>query len=561
MAALIVSVAALFTQPVLWYDAGLYHFQVVQWLSKYGAVPGLALIHARFGFTSAWFALAAPFNAGSLEAHTHSLIGGFALLLALLHLALCSRRVITHQGRLSDWFIIFASFIYLLPLLRYGVILVSSSPDVPVIILTVVSIWSILLLLEQSSPKQLDDSLAELQYEPSRAYASARSLNLPSLRNFQHSEASRVGEREQIYTPVQQRPDDLLDSTSLFDATLIPLILSVGTMTFKVSAVVLVAVSGWFYLSKRLTIQRMLAFAGISLLLMLPFLTFGVITSGCPLYPSTLLCTNLPWSVDQQQAAEITKIAQEWQRWSGPTPADATNWNWIEHWLGSEKQAAFLLICLLIAALVIAAVTEHHPVAGAAYVITASVLGSGLVMYSLPTLRIGLGYFCLLPAFSLALTAARQRIWAAISVFVIIGSASFWDTPIVTLSLMLLVFALAVLLLSLLKANYPKVMPLALLLLLLAISYCPFQLLWANVQYPIPALLPPAMPVVAEAQLKHRRSHNIRFVEPNPSDFRCWATPLPCTPYPTYRNIRLKDPKRGLGGGFVRSRKSAQKTT
>lgn len=57
-------VAAYTSQTITYYDTGLYHFQAIRWLSRFGAVPGLALIHSRFGFTSSWFALAAPFNAG-----------------------------------------------------------------------------------------------------------------------------------------------------------------------------------------------------------------------------------------------------------------------------------------------------------------------------------------------------------------------------------------------------------------------------------------------------------------------------------------------------------------
>lgn len=57
-----VVIANLTTQRVTWYDVGLYHFGSIRWLAEHGAVPGLALINSKFGFTSSWFALAAPFN-------------------------------------------------------------------------------------------------------------------------------------------------------------------------------------------------------------------------------------------------------------------------------------------------------------------------------------------------------------------------------------------------------------------------------------------------------------------------------------------------------------------
>ncbi|HEY9614847.1 LIC_10190 family membrane protein, partial [Allocoleopsis sp.] len=86
-------VAASASQKITFFDTGLYHFQVIRWLSRFGAVPGLALIHNRFGFTSSWFALAAPFNAGIFEARTAALTSGFAFLLASLHFLICLTRI------------------------------------------------------------------------------------------------------------------------------------------------------------------------------------------------------------------------------------------------------------------------------------------------------------------------------------------------------------------------------------------------------------------------------------------------------------------------------------
>jgi hypothetical protein len=64
---LILAVAVAFSvsiQTVTHVDTGLYHYQSVQWFSEFGAVRGLALIHSRLGFASAWFALVAPFDWG-----------------------------------------------------------------------------------------------------------------------------------------------------------------------------------------------------------------------------------------------------------------------------------------------------------------------------------------------------------------------------------------------------------------------------------------------------------------------------------------------------------------
>lgn len=51
-------------RPVVLHDTGLYHYQTIRWLSEYGTVRGLALIHERFGFASSYFALHAPLDSG-----------------------------------------------------------------------------------------------------------------------------------------------------------------------------------------------------------------------------------------------------------------------------------------------------------------------------------------------------------------------------------------------------------------------------------------------------------------------------------------------------------------
>jgi len=93
------------TRLVQAYDTGLYHYQLVRWLSEYGTVPGLALIHFRFGFSSSWFALAAPFDFGPFKGRISGMFGGLAIFLALLHFALAISRIIQRRAERADWFL------------------------------------------------------------------------------------------------------------------------------------------------------------------------------------------------------------------------------------------------------------------------------------------------------------------------------------------------------------------------------------------------------------------------------------------------------------------------
>ncbi|MGB7441936.1 MAG: hypothetical protein WA919_12765 [Coleofasciculaceae cyanobacterium] len=52
-------------------------------MSEFGAVPGIALIHHIFSFTSSWFALAAPLNAEVFGSHDSAVTNGFIFFIAI----------------------------------------------------------------------------------------------------------------------------------------------------------------------------------------------------------------------------------------------------------------------------------------------------------------------------------------------------------------------------------------------------------------------------------------------------------------------------------------------
>jgi hypothetical protein len=93
------------TRLVRAFDTGLYHYQIVRWLSEYGTVRGLALLHFRFGFSSSWFALAAPFDFGPFQGRISGLFGGLAIFLAVLHFALAVSRILQRRAERADWFL------------------------------------------------------------------------------------------------------------------------------------------------------------------------------------------------------------------------------------------------------------------------------------------------------------------------------------------------------------------------------------------------------------------------------------------------------------------------
>lgn len=496
--ALELSVATFTSQLISYYDTGLYHFQVIQWLSRFGAVPGLALIHSRFGFTSSWLALAAPFNAGIFEARLGALTGGFVSLLATLQLLICLIRIWQSRGLLEDWFLVISLFLCILIISPYRMH-ISPSPDWPLIIMTVVITWIILIIINKNQ----------------------------------------------------------FHKSYIIEINIVPLILSAGAVTIKLSAIPLLVVSSIFYfLGRRINFKRIFLYIAIILLLISPMIGFGTITSGCPLYPSSLMCLNLPWSLGSQQAQEMSKLIQEWARWSGLRPVTANSWNWLEHWIKTEKQSAFMLFLSILSALIIVKTSKDEWVRPHKYVLTLGGLGIAFMMYAAPSLRFGLGYLCILPAYLMAAYSYRGSPFRITVLGIMSGLSNSWLGLSLTGLIMLGMTSIISLAVWFYSSHIKTKFFLIFLLFLTWII--PLKTYFLPPIYPIiqkSLILPPKLLTPNPDELVNKQINGINYVAPHPrlGTDQCWAAELPCTPSLTYEDIKLRDPESGIRKGFRRN--------
>ena len=73
------------------YDTGLYHNQAIQWIEKYGVVPGLGNLHNRFAYNSAFMPLQALFSLEWLTERSLHTVNGYVCCLFLAYAILsCS---------------------------------------------------------------------------------------------------------------------------------------------------------------------------------------------------------------------------------------------------------------------------------------------------------------------------------------------------------------------------------------------------------------------------------------------------------------------------------------
>jgi hypothetical protein len=345
---LTLGVAAYCSQVIVWYDSGLYHVQVIKWLSEHGLVPGLALIHSRFGFISSWFVLPASFDHGMLQGRLLSLPGALCLLLLLGHFLAAFVSVVRRHGRRQDLFMIAASLLAIPVIMVWGMPN-SPSPDFPVIVLAIVSAWAMLAISGQEGKSRGDEALLNVR--------------------------------------------------------MVPLILAAGAASIKLSAAPLVVVAACFYLfSDRMRAGRIAVAGSLILLALAPTAAAGIVTSGCLFYPAPFICLDLPWSLGADLAATESRLIRDYARWGGMLPSAeyATSWNWIMPWLRAEKVSAALILLSLSALAMLVRTRARLTLRQHGYIVALGISGTAFMFYGAPNWRFGLGYMVMLPALAIA---------------------------------------------------------------------------------------------------------------------------------------------------------------
>lgn len=491
-------VAAFMVQPVDSTDAAMYHIQTVKWLSRFGSVPGVALIYGRLGFTSSWFALAAPFHVEDFDARSTAIMGGLGMCWMLLHGAILASRFITFNVDYEDWFITVA-YLICLPYTLGLNSAVSSSPDLPVMYLVIIVAWVILILAKRETRRYLGSSA---------------------------------------------------------NARLIPLILSAGAVAIKLNAAPLLIVSLIFYLfGEGAFFQKVKIVFLIGILMVVPILISGLITSGCALYPAPFLCFDLPWSVGTELAGKMNTTNQNYERWMQYTPPE--NINWVIPWANRNLDSGLLIISLLLTTISAFIAKEFKLVAGRFWVLAIGITGVIFVLCTVPTRRFLLGYLTISPSL---IAPIYPRVVLPLTVIVPLALESDWQTRRIRFILLLISLFVYIYILFARKGLFVRFAPagfivLATLLSLKVLLAAAGLNMLRNGRSMSYWLTPPAVKKTELEIWIDRQVNDFKYIQtmrPYP-DGRCWAAELPCTPWLLHENIRLRDPKKGLGAGVVRA--------
>jgi hypothetical protein len=494
--AILAAIAALGSTRLVWaFDTGLYHYQLVRWLSEYGTVRGLALLHFRFGFSSSWFALAAPFDFGPLQGRISGLFGSLAIFLAILHFVLALTSIFQRKADRTDWFLAGGYPLIFLVCFAWS-FEVSLSPDLPIWILTLLIGW---LMLNGARP-----------------------------------EVARVSEPE-------------------WNQHLLPLILAFGTASIKLSAAPVVVVAGlFFFFQSAGKLRTAFAVGAVASLFMVPFFAANFASSGCPLFPSTLLCSNLPWSVPKSAVQLYASYTVNSGRWgTEQIPSGASAWNWIPAWFSQTDKMLLLSLCgaCLVGFLARKGWRKGQPFL---WVLILALAGVAFLFINAPNPRFGAGYLALFPALFAAVAGPDLESWAR-------ARFTRWLEPSPSVSLASILLAMCGLLALQIGWNDQRMVR---KFEQSGNSAAPSEFhSWRRL------VLPPALPrfpgdlmvsenrrfdLILSMQLTSERSNGIEYWRPLGTE-QCWGVSLPCLPEPLEGDVGMRRPENGFRSGFARA--------
>jgi hypothetical protein len=285
----LVVVAFIGNRPPVIYDSGLYYLQSMAWIRTARALPGLANLHGRFGFSPLWFPLATllqPLGARAYTALSANLLSSLLFWLVGLAGWIGLRKVVAGQWTQTNVFLALSLFALTSSLASESI--TSPSADWAVVLLALIGVSVFLQFQDQTW--SLAVGLGALGLLALFAVA----IKLSAIPLLLFPVAMVIGGRTQLKS-VKWAP-----------------LLSLA-----------VGLSAW---------------------LIIPGLIRSVMISGCLAYPVSLTClSQLPWRVPISDVRTEAGWILSWARWPGPhQDITLTGWGWLQPWWEQTRTQADL---------------------------------------------------------------------------------------------------------------------------------------------------------------------------------------------------------------------------
>ncbi len=271
--------------PCEHYDTGLYGATAIRWFSTYPLVPGLGNLIGQLGFNSSVFLWVAVLDQGPWHGLSHHLFVPFLIAAFFASILPAVVRVLrSMQVSASDWF----QTLLLIPAAIWAAAgkIVGANTDLPASVVCLLAASMAFRGLEEKTPEE--------------------------------------------------------DKTRRMNLVAAMLLFSLAP-TFKISSMVF-ASTGWtlalvkLWSLSRTTPQRKWLATGAVLLsaaIVLPWMGRGLMLTGYPLYPSTVLSIPVDWKESGTDAQWQGDFARSFARVPELTMAYAHGWHWLRPWFRS----------------------------------------------------------------------------------------------------------------------------------------------------------------------------------------------------------------------------------
>jgi hypothetical protein len=360
------------------YDHGLYHLQMVKWLTAFPLVPGLGILHHRFAFNNSSLLYAAQMNVGFLEGLAHQTASTLLMFVLVVRCFIAIYRLV-RQGTDARFSNIF--YVLMIPFIL-NTILTSSfagySTDVVVFVLQVVLAGEVLEL-----HSRYDRGLVDLK-------------------------------------------------PRVFFIILIGVVGITVKLSFVVFAVlaIMAALAAWVWTAGTGGIRQhgrtFFTWSAFAALLFVPWLIRNIILSGYLLYPSTLISFPVKWKIPAAMAEPIAAGITAWARELGGGTIQADQWfaNWFSVFPFEMKEAIIYTVLILAAVVLLRVFFGLEPIEW-----RGPVLMLGVTLFSLlywfwmaPSLRFAGALFWLAIVLGLVLLAGQlSRLQAIRSPHMLLG--------------------------------------------------------------------------------------------------------------------------------------------
>jgi hypothetical protein len=301
------------------YDTGLYGAQAVRWFITYPLVPGLGNLLNQFGFNSSVFLWIAALDQGPWRDLAHHLFVGFLIAAFFASIIPAALRIFRAESSSPiDWFFT----LLFIPATVWGITakIVGTNTDLPT---TVVCLVAAAFLF--------------------------RALG---------------GESRQVST-----------SNSGSMNLVIAMVLLSLAVTFKISSIVFASLGWTVAVLKLLSLNRNAATGRrrlvygvvLSAAIVLPWIGRGLVLTGYPFFPSTVLSIPVDWKVPAVETQGQADFARSFARVPELTSEYAHGWNWVRPWfreLVREREGFLIPLLFVLVGSVTAIIRKMHQVRG-----------------------------------------------------------------------------------------------------------------------------------------------------------------------------------------------------